>query len=68
MLLPAYGPPMRGPVLSVRMVYTPKANRRNRIPGTHCTELAVSCTGFRGVGELQLGLPSVGLRHADHCR
>eukprot|EP00961_Rhodomonas_salina_P189769 2560232-Rhodomonas_salina.2 len=29
--------------------YTPKSNTRNRIPGTNCTEIAVSCFGFRSV-------------------
>eukprot|EP00961_Rhodomonas_salina_P275106 3716823-Rhodomonas_salina.1 len=29
--------------------YTPKSYTRTRIPGTNCTELAVSWTGFRGV-------------------
>eukprot|EP00961_Rhodomonas_salina_P236636 3197976-Rhodomonas_salina.2 len=29
--------------------YTPKSNTRNRIPGTNCAEIAVSCIGFRGI-------------------
>eukprot|EP00961_Rhodomonas_salina_P048483 650805-Rhodomonas_salina.1 len=29
--------------------YSAKSNTRNRIPGTNCTESAVSCPGFRGV-------------------
>eukprot|EP00961_Rhodomonas_salina_P303207 3941137-Rhodomonas_salina.4 len=30
--------------------YTPNSNTRNRISGTNCTEIAVSCIGFRNVG------------------
>eukprot|EP00961_Rhodomonas_salina_P073355 985834-Rhodomonas_salina.2 len=33
-----------------RRAYTPKSNTRDRIPGTNCTEFAVSCIGFWGVG------------------
>eukprot|EP00961_Rhodomonas_salina_P206576 2788917-Rhodomonas_salina.2 len=28
--------------------YTKKSNLRNRIPGASCTEIPVSCIGFRG--------------------
>eukprot|EP00961_Rhodomonas_salina_P268300 3625840-Rhodomonas_salina.3 len=31
--------------------YTPKSITRNRIPGTNCTELAVSCVGHRDVAD-----------------
>eukprot|EP00961_Rhodomonas_salina_P139950 1883349-Rhodomonas_salina.4 len=37
-------------MLDVR--YTPKSDARNRIPCTSCTEIAVSCIGFRGVQSL----------------
>eukprot|EP00961_Rhodomonas_salina_P060745 815555-Rhodomonas_salina.5 len=33
-------------------VYAPKSDARNRIPGTNCAEIAVSCLGFRGVVDL----------------
>eukprot|EP00961_Rhodomonas_salina_P204768 2763685-Rhodomonas_salina.1 len=34
---------------SLRRAFTRKSNTRNRITGTNCTQIAVSCTGFRGV-------------------
>eukprot|EP00961_Rhodomonas_salina_P018078 243159-Rhodomonas_salina.3 len=33
-----------------RRPYTPKSNPRNLIPGTNRTEVAGSCSAFRGVG------------------
>eukprot|EP00961_Rhodomonas_salina_P095940 1290256-Rhodomonas_salina.1 len=33
---------------------SPKPNTRNRVPGTNCTENAVSCLGFRGVWPTRL--------------
>eukprot|EP00961_Rhodomonas_salina_P270282 3651257-Rhodomonas_salina.2 len=37
---------------STRMAgYTANSNTRNRIPGTNCTENAVSLIGFQGVAE-----------------
>eukprot|EP00961_Rhodomonas_salina_P073878 992775-Rhodomonas_salina.5 len=38
--------PMSGP----RIAYSLKSNTRNRISGTNCTEIAVSCTVLRAVG------------------
>eukprot|EP00961_Rhodomonas_salina_P255908 3458179-Rhodomonas_salina.1 len=34
-----------------RSAHTPKLNTRNHIPGTKCTEIAVSCIVFRGGGQ-----------------
>eukprot|EP00961_Rhodomonas_salina_P066697 895665-Rhodomonas_salina.1 len=45
----------------------PKSNTRNRIPGTNCTEIAVSCIGFRGVSWTSLYPPTRVLREARYC-
>eukprot|EP00961_Rhodomonas_salina_P117413 1580524-Rhodomonas_salina.1 len=38
-----------------RVRLTPREkNTRNCSRGTNCTEIAVSCIGFRGVGELRV--------------
>eukprot|EP00961_Rhodomonas_salina_P167171 2253024-Rhodomonas_salina.2 len=47
-------------------LYNPKSNTRKRIPGTNCTEIVVSCTGFRAVGHLAIHscprtLPATGI-------
>eukprot|EP00961_Rhodomonas_salina_P192028 2591279-Rhodomonas_salina.1 len=44
----------RGGPLPVPGAYTPKSNTRKCIPGTKCSEIAVSCIRFRGVCHYRL--------------
>eukprot|EP00961_Rhodomonas_salina_P247688 3346199-Rhodomonas_salina.1 len=54
--LPSYALATQCPVLSYGVrCYTAKLNSRNRIPGTTCAEIAVSCIGFRGVPGARYG-------------
>eukprot|EP00961_Rhodomonas_salina_P180267 2433104-Rhodomonas_salina.1 len=46
------------------MPYTPKLIKRNRVCGTNCTEIVVSCSGFRGGARTPLPDVAV-LRHAS---
>eukprot|EP00961_Rhodomonas_salina_P188677 2546318-Rhodomonas_salina.3 len=47
---------------STRRTYTPKSKARNRIPGTNCDEMAVSCIRFRGVSP-SLALACLEINH-----